>query len=164
VAAVPSGLSPTPLRKKSRDKYYHVCEWLQTGFGLIIQVIEHLQIVTTSNYSAITNSHTLQFTTARTKSSQSDIFISHCLVTDPNKVLCFRCYVLTSWRLSQNSLLQMTNPQAGDHLTPNSYSSHCSLETLLSQSQSHIATDGQSVSKSWYRAPSGAHDQIFNPV
>jgi hypothetical protein len=30
-----------------------------------------------------------------------------------------------------------------------------------SQSQSHIATDGQSVSKSWYRAPSWACDQIF---
>jgi hypothetical protein len=28
-------------------------------------------------------------------------------------------------------------------------------------SQSHIATDGQSISKSWCRAPSGAHDQIF---
>jgi hypothetical protein len=30
-----------------------------------------------------------------------------------------------------------------------------------SQSQSHIATDGQSVSKSWCRATSGAYDQIF---
>jgi hypothetical protein len=30
-----------------------------------------------------------------------------------------------------------------------------------SQSQSHIATDGQSVSKSWCRAPSGAHGQIL---
>jgi hypothetical protein len=29
------------------------------------------------------------------------------------------------------------------------------------QSQSHIATDGQSVSKSWCRVPSGAHDQIL---
>jgi hypothetical protein len=29
-----------------------------------------LQIVTTSNYNTITNSHTQQFTTARTKSSQ----------------------------------------------------------------------------------------------
>jgi hypothetical protein len=28
-------------------------------------------------------------------------------------------------------------------------------------SQSHIATDGQSVSKSWCRAPYGTHDQIF---
>jgi hypothetical protein len=33
-----------------------------------------------------------------------------------------------------------------------------------SQSQSHIATDGQSISKSWCRAPSGAHDQIFITV
>jgi hypothetical protein len=33
-----------------------------------------------------------------------------------------------------------------------------------SQSQSHIATDSQSVSKCWYRAPSGAHDQIFISV
>jgi hypothetical protein len=36
------------------------------GFGLVIGFIEHLQIVTTSNYSAIANSRTLQFTTART--------------------------------------------------------------------------------------------------
>jgi hypothetical protein len=33
-----------------------------------------------------------------------------------------------------------------------------------SQSQSRIATDGQSVSKSWCQAPSGAHDQIFIAV
>jgi hypothetical protein len=45
--------------------YYHVCEWLQTGFGMAIGLIEHLQTVTTSNYSAVANSHTLQFTTAR---------------------------------------------------------------------------------------------------
>jgi hypothetical protein len=32
------------------------------------------------------------------------------------------------------------------------------------QSQSHITTDGESVSKSWCRAPSGAHDQIFITV
>jgi hypothetical protein len=31
-------------------------------------------------------------------------------------------------------------------------------------SQSHTATDCQSVSKSWYRAPSGVHDQIFISV
>jgi hypothetical protein len=33
-----------------------------------------LQIVTTSNYNAIANSHTQQFTTARTKSPQSAVF------------------------------------------------------------------------------------------
>jgi hypothetical protein len=40
------------------------------GFGLETGFIEHLQTTTPSNYSAIANSHTLQFTKARTKSSQ----------------------------------------------------------------------------------------------
>jgi hypothetical protein len=43
------------------------------GFGLVIGIIEHLQIVTTSNYSAIANLHNQLFTTARTKSSQSAV-------------------------------------------------------------------------------------------
>jgi hypothetical protein len=34
--------------------------------GLVIGFAEHLQVVTTRNYSAIANSHTLQFTTVRT--------------------------------------------------------------------------------------------------
>jgi hypothetical protein len=36
-----------------------------------------------------------------------------------------------------------------------------SLPTSQSQCQSHTATYGQSISKSWCRAPSGAHDQIL---
>jgi hypothetical protein len=36
------------------------------------------------------------------------------------------------------------------------------MSQLYAQSQSHIATNGQSVSKSWCRAPSGTHDQIFS--
>jgi hypothetical protein len=43
---------------------------------IVIGFIEHLQIVITSNYSATDNSHTLQFTTARTESSQSAVFTS----------------------------------------------------------------------------------------
>jgi hypothetical protein len=59
-------------------------EWLLRQFGFVIGFIEHLQIVTTSNYSAIANSHTLQFITARSKSSQSAVFNSRCLVTASN--------------------------------------------------------------------------------
>jgi hypothetical protein len=33
--------------------------------------------------------------------------------------------------------------------------------TTAKPSQSHIATDGRSISKSWCRAPSGTNDQIF---
>jgi hypothetical protein len=43
------------------------------GFALVTGFIEHLQIVTTRNHSGITNSHTLQFATAYTKSSQSAV-------------------------------------------------------------------------------------------
>jgi hypothetical protein len=35
------------------------------------------------------------------------------------------------------------------------------FHSQISQSQSHIATDGHSVCLSWCRAPSGAHDQIL---
>jgi hypothetical protein len=44
--------------------------WLCGGFGLLIGFIEHLQIVTASNYSTVADSHILQITTARTKSFQ----------------------------------------------------------------------------------------------
>jgi hypothetical protein len=42
-------------------------------FGLVIGLIGLLKLVTTINYRAITDSHTLQFTTARTKSPQSAV-------------------------------------------------------------------------------------------
>jgi hypothetical protein len=66
----------------------------------------NLQVAATSNYNVIVNSHTLKFPTGHTKSSQ--FFASRFLATDPNNVLCVRL---------------ATNSQAGDHLTPTSYSS-----------------------------------------
>jgi hypothetical protein len=40
----------------------------------------------------------------------------------------------------------------------------CRISECLWSSQSHVATDGQSVRPSWCRAPSGAHDQILVTV
>jgi hypothetical protein len=56
------------------------------GARLVIRFTEHLQIVTTSKYSAITNSHTLHFSKARIESSQSAVFTGRCLVTASNAV------------------------------------------------------------------------------
>jgi hypothetical protein len=53
------------------------------GFWLVNGFTDHLQIVTKSNYNAIANLHTLQFTRADATSSQS-AFISRFLVTDLN--------------------------------------------------------------------------------
>jgi hypothetical protein len=44
----------------------HVLEWLWIGFGLVIGFIERLQIVTTSNYSTIANSLTVQLSQNKT--------------------------------------------------------------------------------------------------
>jgi hypothetical protein len=46
---------------------------LQMGFGFVIGFTEHLKLTTASNYSATSNSHTMQFTTSCTKSSQSAV-------------------------------------------------------------------------------------------
>jgi hypothetical protein len=61
--------------------YCHMYESLEMGCGPVTGFIDHLQIVTTSNYNTISDSHTLQFTAAHTKASQSALFIIHCVVT-----------------------------------------------------------------------------------
>jgi hypothetical protein len=48
------------------------------AFGLVFGFADNLQVVTTSNYSATANSHTLYFTTARS------VFTRRCLVTASN--------------------------------------------------------------------------------
>jgi hypothetical protein len=73
------------------------CRWV---FGLVLGFIEHLQIVTTSNCFAIANSRILWFTTALTKSSQSD-------VPSPNNVVYFGAHILTGWHLTHNCHLSI---------------------------------------------------------
>jgi hypothetical protein len=50
--------------------------------------------------------------------------------------------------------------ELGDPVIPRALGS-LFVAYVASQSQSHIATDGQSLSQSWCQAPSWAHDQIF---
>jgi hypothetical protein len=71
-----------------------------SGFGLVIVFTEHLN-TTASNYSAVANSHTLQFTTARAKSFQSAVSPAAVAWW---QILCFHAHVLTGWRLPNFSL------------------------------------------------------------
>jgi hypothetical protein len=98
-----------------------------------------------------------------------ELSLSYC--TDRNCLLEMKRHELTiscTWEsLSRNShrnislfLCQMLSNYQWIHR------SRCNLKeaeifSTYSQSQSHTVTDRQSVSKSWCRAPSGAHDQIF---
>jgi hypothetical protein len=52
------------------SSYCHNFEWLQMEFSWQIRFIDHLQILTTSNYNTTTDYHTLQITTAHVKSFQ----------------------------------------------------------------------------------------------
>jgi hypothetical protein len=77
---------------------------------------------TTSNYSAITNRHTLQITTAHSKSfSACCVFTSRFLVTASNSEV--------------SSAFALTSLLSGEYPTTE----------LTTKSQSHIATNGQSV-------------------
>jgi hypothetical protein len=102
------------------------------GFWLEIGFIYHLRIVTTSNYNTIANLHTLQITTAHAKPSQFS-FTSRFLVTDLNKwdssASVFKS-LLSGEYPTIELLLQLTNSQAGGHLTPTSYE-YFSLQTDL---------------------------------
>jgi hypothetical protein len=92
------------------------------GFGLVNVFTEHLQIVTTSNYSAVATSHALQFTTACTESSQSSNdfqrhrYFSYCV-----HVLLAGDYLTTHSALLSNGLqwglLTSQTSTRGDCLT-----------------------------------------------
>jgi hypothetical protein len=57
--------------------YCHVIRVTVDGVcGFMIGFIDYLQIVTTSNYSAVANSRTVRFVTACTKSYQSAVSVA----------------------------------------------------------------------------------------
>jgi hypothetical protein len=57
-----------------------MCDY-RRGFGLEIEFIDHLQILTTKHCSTIDNSHTLHITTAQARSFHS-LFTTSFLVTN----------------------------------------------------------------------------------
>jgi O-antigen/teichoic acid export membrane protein len=67
------------------------------GFGLVIIIIEQLQIVTTINCSGIANSYTQQITAACAKSSQSAVWQLFSLVGG-----CLSSQVDITWSQSSN--------------------------------------------------------------
>jgi hypothetical protein len=120
-------------------------------FGLIIGFIEHLQVATTRNYNAIANSNTLQFTTTRTKSSQSAVsspVVSwyRLLTMDIPLIVGSRTlsqcliYQLLSNTLTHQPTLHFPElhctdltSQTGAHLIPASYSSDTNSTNCSSQ-------------------------------
>jgi hypothetical protein len=82
--------------------------------------------------------------------SKSSIFwdITPCSLFKVNRLAT--CFKLLSCLLYLSTLKIKANVPSKHQLTSNG------LHGQVKSSQSHIATDGQSVSKSWYRAPSGA--------
>jgi hypothetical protein len=59
---------------------HHIVTWVwpDTGFGFVIDFIEHLQNVTVNNYDSLTELHTPEITviTAHVKFSQSSLAVS----------------------------------------------------------------------------------------
>jgi hypothetical protein len=121
----------------------------------------------TMQYNDIADLHTCQFTV--THALGFSVFTSRILPTDLSLSHCnFKAHM----KFSLHSLIYflplfstqfissaptLISRQVGVAKLVSSLLDYCSL----SQSQSHIVTDGQSISKSWCPASSGAHDQIF---
>jgi hypothetical protein len=137
--------------------YCHALEWLQMGYGLVIGITEHLQIVTASNYNAIT---TLLHSTVHYSMywvlSVCCLFTSH-LVTASNAITT-STYSAISNPLCSLFTRDLHSSAHMKQLTASS--SVCHLKTL---SQSYIMTGSQSASLSWCQAPIWNPWPIFSP-
>jgi hypothetical protein len=116
-------------------KHCHVYERLLTAFGLVIGFSEHLQIV---SYKKLQLYHQFAYSAFHYStyyvSSSCFVFTSRCLVTDLSNVLYVRAHVLSGWRLSHNSSLQLTDTDRTEIafpllLLPASGVQHSSVET-----------------------------------
>jgi hypothetical protein len=121
-------------------------------------------------YSAITDLQTLQFTVPHALGFS--VSTSRLLATEVTTIITpkifqlhfqYRCTVAYKVFNSHNTYSQ-SNLLYSSVLLVSIRLEDSENWTVQSQSQSQIATDGQLVSKSLCRAPSGAHDYIFIAV
>jgi hypothetical protein len=130
---------------------------LNTPFGLVIGLFT-IPITRHSNLTQLSITRLRVYT----------IIITYALVTKVTYNTLTRLHWLTS-QLSvtftnYHRLYIFTLPVSVSYRDLTRRADFQRLTPVKSQSQSHIATDGQSASKSWCRAPSGAYDQIFITV
>jgi hypothetical protein len=164
---------------KKKEKYCHVSgvPWLITGSGLDDWICRHLHIYTVQGYRQLQRScYSTHFQFTVIYAPESSVFSSRILATDLSQSHChFNTHMTSSWH---SLIIFLSFPAAANTEDSTQFSFDCCSVLLqllnspipfsnlisLSQSQSQIPTDGQSVSKSWCRAPCGAHDQIFITV
>jgi hypothetical protein len=121
------------------------------GCRLVIGFIEHLQIVTTSNYSAIINSHTLHFTT-----QEDGSVVYNCCWVSPVQSFsgpspaglvtifyCLRFETLPTWK-ARSPYLYPPGTRWPSY-TPRHW-------VRSSHRQRYITTDSESASPSWCQA------------
>jgi hypothetical protein len=155
-----------------------------TSFGLVDRIYCTLYIHTTRDcrkYSAIADLHTLQFTVSHelmfsvftSRILAMELQLSHCHFESHMKssfhrlipflqlfcscqfrrlyLIQFHAHILVGWSPETRLFTLGDCPILGYF-----YSTSWSRRSL-----NHIATDCQSISKSWCRAQTQAHDQIF---
>jgi hypothetical protein len=74
--------------------------------------------------------------------------------------------ISVAWERQISSQKQNSNLHSLQIIKTHSKSSLSTMSSLVQVqvSQSHVTTDDQSVSKSWFRGPSGSHDLILISV
>jgi hypothetical protein len=125
--------------KSDKNTVSRVCgDCIRRVLGRQLDLLGHTQLQCIHSYSS------LQFTKTIAESS-------HCIFTG-----CLSSNIAGSVRLQlcNSSLKTAARPEYS--LVTNSIT--------VSQSQSRVTTDGQPVSQSWCRPPSGAHDQMLRTV
>jgi hypothetical protein len=123
--------------------HVYVCDYTR-GLDWWLDLLTTYRSLTTSNYSAIANQHTLRITRAHAKFSRS-AFTSRFLVTDLNNFLC-------SCPHCPANISQLTPRLAAtSHQPPTLLIDRTQL--TAAESESYVTTDGQSASLSWNKAP-----------